>query len=260
MHWMLGILFAIAGLGLSFFVALRVTFNATLFSDAQLERIQNASTGRLSLLNADVENLESELRRLQPLVEAEILYEREMKRIQAAKAADAERQRQEAKIEEQMRSQFRRSGSPPTEKQLRFAAHLKMKLTGNESREELSLLIDRVLQKQTPEQEAESKRRWMKQEYRIAQSERQTATLREIDDALEINREMGVVYVTGFVVIRGENCGNKYHGKFVKIHNARNELHAMPPFDDCRFHKCQCEVVAVVKGETARDVFRHYSP
>lgn len=278
MHWILGILFAIAGLGLSFFVALRVTFNATLFTDTQLEKIQSASMGRLSLLNLDVEKLESELRRLQPLVEAEILYEREMTRIQAEKqgeskllykreteqtqartAAEAKHRLQSQQVEQQMWSQLRRSGSAPTEKQLRFSAHLKMRLTGSESKEELSLLIDRVLEKQTPEQEDESKRRWMQQEHRLIRSELEKATLQAIEDAIQINREMGEAYVTGFVVIRGDDCGTKYHGKFVKINHARNELHAMPPFEDCNFYKCQCEAIEVVKGETAREVFRQNS-
>jgi hypothetical protein len=256
MHWILGILFAVLGLCVSFLVVLRVTFNATLFSDEQLQNIQNAATGHLALLNADVARLDTELHRLQPLVDAEILYEREMKRLLAQKAVKEERLRQEAKIEEQRRSQFRRNGSPPTERQLRFAAHLQMKLTGNESKEELSLLIDRVLQKQTPEQEADSKRRWMQQEHRITRSELANATLREIEDALEVNREMGEVYVTGFVVVRGNECGARYDGKFVKIKNARNELHSMPPFDDCNLYKCHCEVIGVIKGETAREVFR----
>lgn len=70
MHWLLGILFAIVGLCVSVIVVLRVTFNATLFSDEQLERIQDASTARLALLNADVVKLESQLTRLLPLVEA----------------------------------------------------------------------------------------------------------------------------------------------------------------------------------------------
>ena len=99
----------------------------------------------------------------------------------------------------------------------------------------------------------------MQQEHQIERSELERATHREIEDALKINRDMGEVYVTGFVVIRGEDCGERYHGKFVKISNALNELKSMPPFDDCNFYKCGCEVVEVVKGQTAREVFREYT-
>ena len=83
--------------------------------------------------------------------------------------------------------------------------------------------------------------------------------LREIDDALEINREMGETFVTGFVVIRGEDCGQGYHGKFIKISNARNQLQLLPPFNDCNYYNCGCEIVGVVKGETAREVLREYT-
>ena len=256
MHWTLGILFAIAGLCVSFFVVLRVTFNATLFSDEQLKRIQEASAARLGLLQADAAKLEAELLQLKPLLDAEIQYERELKRLQAEQGAEVQRRKKEEELHRQMEAQLRRNGTPPTERQLRFAAHLGMRISGNESKEELSLLIARILAKQTPEQEADSKRRWLAGEHQAAFEEIKNAIQAEIDDALATNTELDEQFITGFVVIRGDDCGPDHHGTYVKISDVHTQRNKLPPFEDCDYYNCECEIMEVMQGETAKQVFR----
>lgn len=252
-HWSVGLLFALLGLIVSVAITARVAFNASILSPAQISATLRVFDGLLQSQKEKTVEIQAELTRLEPLIALELNYEAECRELQSKKSPTNPGEVLTQVADENMRRELRKTGIPPTEKQIKFAKHLGIPISGQESRDELSFAITLVTSRQTPEEELLSRVRWSR-EYSNATDSIRKACLDQIILAIQTNKDCGYQFVRGFVLVRGSDCGDTHHGTFIRVKNALSPLTVLPPFTDCAPANCTCEIVPVLKGTTAKDV------
>jgi hypothetical protein len=258
LHWLLGILFAVVGLLVSLSLTLRFAFNATILSPIQISASLRVLEEQHQNQQKRIAETQAELAQIESILALETTYDSELQRLQSTNTSRSAAGTVSQALDDSMRAELRKTGTQPTEKQIQFARHLGIPVSGQESREELSFAITLVTSQQTPEEELLSRAKWSRNYSTTTDSSRK-ACLDQIVSAIQTNKDCGSQIVRGFVLIRGSDCGDTHHGTFIRVKNALSPLTLLPPFTDCDPANCTCEIIPVLKGTTARAVLRGHA-